>query len=226
MIFHWAVYLQMPIWLFLYYREGDGWEKLHLPFMVSWIGLLIGLSSLGGLGYIEYLGTGEGRFPIPLVLFYGLELLSAYWIMYKQGWAFPPRISMAFLLTFFSSFFWEFPLHILDVLSFGLTKRFIIQSTRLLPIVFFWMNYEIHDRKALINSMLIAHIVTLGVFLLEMDTYLGPFYLGLLLNWPFPGAWMFWTFMIRLIDFIILMRIFFSGKILRLREEAEKETQS
>ena len=214
----------MPLWFFFYYRDGDGWEKLHIPFVFSWIGLLIGLASLGGLGYIEYLGTGKGRFPIPLVLFYGLELLSAYWIMYKQKWAFPPRISMAFLLTFFSSYFWEFPLHILDLISFGLTSRFIIQSIRLLPIAFFWMNYEIRDRKALINSMLMAHMVTLGIFLLEWDTYLGPFYIGLLRRFPIPAPFQFynpnpiiWTFVIRIIDFIILLRIFFSGRILNLR---------
>lgn len=199
-LFHWAVYLQMPFWFFFYGRLGKRWEKIHLPFLIGWMGLM-GILLFLKINGVDHLGTGKGRYPISLISFYALELIGCYILLSLRGWSFPKRISLSFLLTFFSSFFWEFPLHILDLLENGLTDRFLIQAIHLLPLIFFWMIYELKDHKSLVNWILLAHMITLGIVSLEMAGYLDS-------NW---------TFLIRGLDFIILNKIFFDGQILKLR---------
>lgn len=226
-IFNWAVYLQLPIWIFFYHANGEKWERLDTPFFLSWMGLLAFFLSLG-----LFLGVWSiNQYPIPLILFYGLELMAVYRLL--KDWPFPKRISMAFLLTFFSSWFWEMPIHLASLVINGLTLTWILQAVRILPVAFFIGIYRIVDRKALINWILTAGMITLAITLLEMDGTVGPFYVGILRSIPIPGrffsSWVFnpnvilWTYLIRISNFSILCYIFLSGRILRLRREIKIE---
>jgi len=195
-IFNWLVYLQMPFWFFFYHQKSERWEKLHFPFIIA------ALFSLGVLTYLKMCGLHHiSNYPIPLVSFYVLEVLACYILMNRKGHTFPQRISLSFLLSFFSSYFWEFPLHILDLIENGLTPRFVIQAIHLLPLVFFSMLYEVEDWRALISLITTAHMITTGIVSLEM--------LGILSD--------HWTYAIRVFDFTILLVIFANERILQAK---------
>jgi hypothetical protein len=195
-VFNWVVILQIWIWMFLYSRKNLDLEKFRYPFLISAIASILSLGILGLYGL-----SNISNYPVPLVLFYMTAVLMSYLVLEKKGLPFHRGISLAFLLVFFSSYFWEGPLHLLDLLSFGLTSRFVIQTLHILPVIFLSQYYKVQDWKILVNWILLANMITLGIVVLEMIGILQPFII--------------WTFLIRGLDLVILLKIFLDPNIIK-----------
>lgn len=205
-LFTWAVNLQIFIWMIVYLQKRS-WEFLETPFLVVWSLFLAYLIHLFISG-TEWIST----FPVPLIFYYGLQVLVSYYLFKKDGEAFPQRISLAFMLTFFSSYLWELPIHMIGILQNGVQPRFLIQSIHVLPIIFLSRFYKLKDGKRLLNYVFFGHMVTLFILFFEWTAAdLNPYFPNL------SGINRSLTYIIRLVNFLVVMKIFRDSEILENR---------
>ena len=200
-LFNILVYAQIPAWIILYHFGPRKLNYFHGPFYYSWSGFLLFFIFMGLSGI-----DAINQYAIHLILFYGLLILVAYHVVGKNGWPWNERIALTFMIVFFFSFFWELPIHILGLIQNGLTSRFVIQASRIIPLYLFNVIWKIRDRKNLINWILIAQIITTGILFMEMSGWVKALY---------------WTYLIRIANFVILLHILFSNKVLEFRERED-----
>jgi hypothetical protein len=66
-----------------------------------------------------------------------LQVLASYLWFNRIYPGSAKAVSLSFLLPFLNSVFWEFPIHLADLLIYGLTKNLVLQSYHFLPLILF-----------------------------------------------------------------------------------------
>jgi len=173
-----------------------------LLFVPAWIIFYVGISPilLKSLNVTLFNGS--------LTFYYGTIALITYVIGLIRGWKFTEALAFSFLFTFLSSLFWEFPLHLRDILfEKGITLNIILQMTHALALYPLYRKFYLQDWKKLSYLILASFILT------EAMTY---FRLNLIMSGTLSSQLLFVN---RAICTSILGYIFFSRNILRKKEE-------
>lgn len=127
------VYAQPLVWILLY-----RW-RLRVP---TWLVIVGGVIAAA---WVWVSGLNYGFYTNGLLIFY---ILSVTYVAYhyRDRPHFQP-ISLAFIIVFVNSFYWEFPLHVADFLeldSFGVVA---VQSLHLWPVPFLMkQNFDVPKR--------------------------------------------------------------------------------
>lgn len=138
-----------------------------------------------------------------LMLFYGTSILMVYVEMAEiRKKDFSKSLSLAFLITFLSSFFWEFPMHLMDLIENGLTGNLLLQCLHLTPLIVLTSHFKIVDKVKLFRYCMLSFSIT------SFMTFLRFIYLvETVFNSPL-------IYLNRGMCLLILFKIFFNGKIL------------
>jgi len=116
------VYAQPFLWMILY--------SVKIPLKPKSVQVIL----FGVAGVLAVTGWGSGFYSNTLLIFYTLSVL--YVIHYYRFRPDFQPVSLAFLIVFLSSFYWEVPIHIADLLeldSFGVVA---VQALHLIPLPF------------------------------------------------------------------------------------------
>ena len=203
-LFTYLAYVQvLPfIWLYLYpIKWMNSSAHYKLLFVPAWIIFYVGISpillkSLNVTLFNEY-----------LTFYYGTIVLLTYVVGLVKGWKFTEALAFSFLFTFLSSLFWEFPLHLRDILfEKGITLNIILQMTHALALYPLYKKFYLKDWKKLSYLILASFILT------EAMTY---FRLNLIMSGILCSQLLFLN---RIICTSILVYIFFSPKILKKKD--------
>ena len=117
-----ATYLQPLIWMILYNR------KLFNPQWIYPIGVAV-------IGVLAATGWSSAHYTNSLLISYVLMVMYATYC-YRSRPGFQP-VCLAFLLVFLNSFYWEFPIHVADLLE-GNVGVVLLQSVHLYVVPFLW----------------------------------------------------------------------------------------
>lgn len=119
-----GVYLQPLIWMYLYNK------RVPIPpwvFQVAGVALAI---------FIAVFRVGSGFYTPEILLFYTLSVV--YCIHYYRGRGGFQPVCLAFLIVFLNSYYWEFPIHVGNLLA-GYVGLVLFQSAHLYPLPFLLM---------------------------------------------------------------------------------------
>lgn len=121
-IFSLLIYLQPLAWFWLYDKP------IHIDLRLLW---WAGITTIVML--IES-GWSYAHYTNPLLITYVVMVMFVAWVFrFRPG--FQP-ISLAFLIVFLNSIFWEFPIHVADFLEFDNFGTLALQCVHLLPVPF------------------------------------------------------------------------------------------
>ncbi len=157
-------------------------------------------------------------FPFGLTLGFNPELIIFYiasiilsFTLFSYKYSIPKSLSIAVLLTFFASLYWEIPYHIYTIFLRGYLDQAF--SLTILPIFFLIFLYQkIHLKSDKINlslimlSMIVSSIGMFYLLSLHADIF-WVYYNPPLLQQLCEGIW----FLSRTVSFISLYIIFYRG---------------
>lgn len=121
-LFSLAVYFQPLLWMMLYNQKPRVDPRLVYPTGFLTIGILL----LSGWSYGNY--TNE------LLVSYVAMVMYVSWVFRWMGDF--RGVCVAFLIVFLNSFYWEFPIHVADLLEFDSFGVVAIQSMHLIALPF------------------------------------------------------------------------------------------
>ena len=122
-LFQYLVIIQPVFWMILYESETylkDRWiEVFHAASMLT-------------ISIVMYTDFTVGYYTTWILIQYIILVnLSVY--LYNQRMPLKEALCLGFLTVFLNSFYWEMPLHFMDLLSGGLYTGMLVQFVRLVP---------------------------------------------------------------------------------------------
>ncbi|UCD07049.1 MAG: hypothetical protein JSW41_04415 [Candidatus Aenigmatarchaeota archaeon] len=205
--FTFLVYLQPVFWM-LFYMPDKRFviidELFQEIFPYAWILFVF----LGMPGILQALQVQ--LYPLPLATFYGLVVLLYYLWIEKLGLSFNKQVSLAFLLAFLLSYWWEWPIHLVGLFEHGPDATVILQATHLLPIIFLAFHvFQANDgaRKIILSHLLwTTMVVGLCCSIIYNFRPMLPYAAYMALQYT-SRIWAFWT----------LGHLFLQSRAFRLR---------
>lgn len=188
-LFVYVQYFQVFLFMFLFNRHTFDFPKFLFP--LSWIGFYTVLVPI----YINSFNIQ--LYSSMLILFYGSIILAAYFFgLFRFQFSSLKALSFSFLIVFLNSYFWEAPLHLIDLIEKGITLNWIVQLYHLLPLLVLRQEFKIKNGYSLAIMVLINFIQTLLIIGIRVNISL-PYLMGFLLPYIDRG-----------ISFFILLYIF------------------
>ncbi len=161
-----AILGQPLIWMWLY----D--SKIRCPDILKYYFYLIGFAFTIFVGAT---GVEIGFYTTSLFMQYALLTMAATFL-YNQHNPIKEAVSLAFLTVFLNSFYWELPLHLAEVFSWGLHAGMIVQLWRLVPAVWLLQNYRFDDnsKKTLAKGLLFSLILNITAITMNLRPIIHP----------------------------------------------------
>ena len=124
------------LWMNLY--DSD----LKIPNMSKHVFYFTGFVFLSLISITQF---SIGFYTSNLFIQYALMTMAATAVFNKKYY-FKEAVSLAFLITFLNSFYWELPLHLAELFSGALHLGMLVQAWRLIPLPWLLEHHEF-DRK-------------------------------------------------------------------------------
>ena len=159
-LFQVIVMVQPMIWIILY--NTPIYLKYRQEEILKWIIYIFMEATLFGIIILK-----------PSIGFYTTSILAQYTIlitvsfyMFTQRNQVKDAIALAFLTVFLNSFYWEIPLHILEIVKVGFYPGQLVQFWRLLPLGFFLPRFTFTKEHA--RLIILGPIFTILMVILYM----------------------------------------------------------
>jgi hypothetical protein len=182
-LFNLFVYSQPFLWLFLY--------RVRMRISLS----LFTAVGLGVAGALMYTGYSNGHYDNYLMTLYTLFVVAS--VIYYRKLGFLKPICLGFLIVFINSYYWEFPLHVLDFLTNWNVGLQLVQALHILPLPFLLCvcsgDFHYISFKEVRNLSLYLWLTTLATGIVVMTGYSQygdliytiPRVMGLIFMWRF-----------------------------------------
>lgn len=140
-------------------------NNIRVPNAMKYFFYLVGFEFMF---LVTVTGFGIGFYTTDLLIQYVFFTMGATFL-YNQRNPIKEAVSLAFLTVFLNSLYWEFPLHIAEILSGLPHMGMLVQLWRLVPAFWFLGNYTFDDRskrtlaKGLLFSLILNAIAYLQI---------------------------------------------------------------
>jgi hypothetical protein len=160
--------------------------------------------------YLIWLFGPVGHNTMDILACYVFLLCFTYYYYTQHGLTRFKPVSLAFLIVFLNSYWWEFPIHVVGTLTGSSLSLFLLQSLHLVPLLFLreYSEIRISSRKSVVDAMVITWVPVCGVMFLVLYFNL---WFGWLLNWGLR----FWAL-------LNLLKVFRPSQIFS-KDEVEKK---
>ena len=155
------VYLQSFLWLFILFSDLD-LESVIIDWLFVWLGFF-------SYFVVLYYGISFSQYTPELLSFYILSVVICYGL-FNIKYSHKDSISLAFLIVFINSYYWEIMHHFNAIVLYGLNFNQIVQMFHLIPAYFLAKRLIFHNpkrvKKLLIYGLIISctHLISLYVF--------------------------------------------------------------
>jgi len=134
-----VVILGQPLlWMSIY--DSD----FKIPSVTKFVFYFTGLAFMSWIFVTQF---SIGFYTSNLFIQYALMTMAATAVFNKKYY-FKEAVSLAFLITFLNSFYWELPLHLAELFSGALHLGMLVQAWRLIPLPWLLEHYEFDVKRA------------------------------------------------------------------------------
>jgi len=153
-----VVILGQPLfWMHLY--DSD----FKIPSVSKFVFYFTGFAFLSLIFITQF---SIGFYTSMLFIQYAVMTMMATTV-FNIKYRFKEAVSLAFLVTFMNSFYWEIPLHLAEFLSGAPHVGMLVQLWRLVPVVWLLEHYEFNDasKRTLAKGLLFSLILNVIAYL-------------------------------------------------------------